>query len=210
MPKPASDSNRTDGKEQPFTRPQVIGLVLVLLFLSNVPLVCLIWLWPGPGDLNTAHTMQLFWWEVAMRPEQQILLVVAFSGLLGGSIQMLLRIREDFGLKRVNRSNLAWYFLTPPIGAILAVAFYLVVRGGFFASGSSVKDINLFAFAGIGVLVGLFADAATQRLEQAFAGAYPAPVGNGQVPNPVMSRAGVSSKARRNLQVTTHRRRPHG
>jgi len=57
-----------------------------------------------------------------------------------------------------------WYFLTPPTGATLAIAFYLVVRGGFLASGTSAADVNLFAFAGIGVLVRLFADLATSKL----------------------------------------------
>ena len=65
-----------------------------------------------------------------------------------------------------------WYFLTPPTGAILAIAFYLVVRGGFLASGTSAADVNLFAFAGIGVLVRLFADLATSKLEEAFNTVY--------------------------------------
>jgi hypothetical protein len=155
------------------TRAQVLALVLVLLFLSNVPLAFLIWLWPEPGELVAPHQLQFLWWTVTMSPEQQILLVVAFCGLLGGSIQMLLRIREDFSSQRVSKRYIAWYFLTPPIGAILAVAFYLVVRGGFFASGTSVRDVNVFAFGGIGVLVGLFADVATRRLEATFSAAYP-------------------------------------
>ena len=66
-----------------------------------------------------------------------------------------------------------WYFFTPPTGAIPAIAFYLVVRGGFLASGTSAADVNLFAFAGIDVLVRLFADLATSKLEKAFNTVYP-------------------------------------
>jgi hypothetical protein len=86
---------------------------------------------------------------------------------------MLLRIRDEFSSARVSRRCIAWYFVTPSTGAILAVAFYLVVRGGSFASGTSAEDVNVFAFAGIGVLVGLFADLATRRLEAVFNAAYP-------------------------------------
>ena len=141
--------------------------------LSNVPLVCLVLLWPEKSDL--AGPTPVFPggpWDIS--PEHRILLCVAFCGLLGGSIHMLLRFRDKFtessaGVK--NRTtmlqDLPWYFLTPPIGAILAVGFYLVVRGGFLASGTSVDDINVFAFGGTGVLVGLFAELAVKRLEAA-------------------------------------------
>jgi len=47
------------------------------------------------------------------------------------------------------------------------------VRGGFLASGTSAADVNLFAFAGIDVLVRLFADLATSKLEKAFNTVYP-------------------------------------
>lgn len=73
----------------------------------------------------------------------------------------------------MTRQHTAWYFLTPPTGAILAVAFYLVVRGGFFASGTSAEDVNVFAFAGIGVLVGLFVNVAIGQLEEVFRAAFP-------------------------------------
>ena len=85
---------------------------------------------------------------------------------------MLLRIQTEFTQPPVRTGLIPRYFLTPPIGATLAVAFYLVVRGGFFANGT-VADVNVSAFGGTGALVGLFADAAVVRLEGAFAGAFP-------------------------------------
>jgi hypothetical protein len=74
----------------------------------------------------------------------------------------------------VRKWYVPWYFLTPPIGAILALGFYLVVRGGFFAAPTSAENVNVFAFGGTGVLVGLFAEVATDRLEGAFGSAFPA------------------------------------
>lgn len=153
-------------------RRQVYPLVALLLVLSNVPLLCLVVLWPERGDLTGPGRLRLLAWSWAISPERRILLCVAFCGLLGGSIRMLLRIREDLTSTQVEWRYIPWYFLTPPIGAILAVGFYLVVRGGFLASGTSVENVNVFAFGGTGVLVGLFAEVATDRLESAFSGAF--------------------------------------
>jgi hypothetical protein len=154
------------------SRWQVYGLVALLLVLSNVPLACLVVLWPEQANLTGPSRIRLLGWTWIISPERQILLCVAFCGLLGGSIRMLLRIRGDFTSPQVESLSVPWYFLTPPIGAILAVAFYLVVRGGFLASGTSAANVNLFAFGGTGVLVGMFAEAATDRMEGAFTGAF--------------------------------------
>lgn len=154
------------------SRKQVYLLVGLLVLLSNVPLVCLIWLWPDRADLAGPHQVSLFWWSFTISPERRILLCVMFCGLLGGSIRMLLRIRGDFTSPNVSPRYVPWYFLTPPIGAILAVGFYLIVRGGFLTSGTSTDNVNVFAFGGTGVLVGLFAEIATERLEAAFSGAF--------------------------------------
>lgn len=167
-------------------RRQVYLLVVVLVLLSNVPLACLIWLWPDGTDLTDPHPVSLFWWSFTISPERQILLCVAFCGLLGGSIRMLLRIRGDFTSLNVSHRYVPWYFLTPPIGAILAMGFYLVVRGGFLASGTSTDNVNVFAFGGTGVLVGLFAESAINRLEMAFSGAV---AGRQEQPRPSAGRS---------------------
>jgi hypothetical protein len=152
----------------------VYALVTLLVLLSNVPLVCLVVLWPERADLTGPTRLRVLDWSWTISPERRILLCVAFCGLLGGSVQMLLRVRGDIIAPQVETRYIPWYFLTPPIGAILAVGFYLVVRGGFLASGTSVENINVFAFGGTGVLVGLFAEVATDWLEAAFSSAFSA------------------------------------
>lgn len=169
-PEPAPDADATNPAS--LSRPLVYLLVTVLLVLSNVPLAILIWLWPDRADLEAPQQISLFAWSLTLSPEQRILLCVAFCGLLGGSIRLLLRIRNDFTSPQITPRYIPWYFLTPPMGAILAMGFYLVVRGGFLASGTSAENVNLFAFGGTGVLVGLFAEVATARMEAAFSGAF--------------------------------------
>lgn len=78
------------------SRGQVYILVAFLLALSNVPLVCMIWLWPDSDDLSSPQSLPFLSPSVTISPEQRILLLVAFSGLLGGSIRMLLTIVDEF------------------------------------------------------------------------------------------------------------------
>ncbi|MDT0570327.1 hypothetical protein RM704_23135 [Streptomyces sp. DSM 3412] len=168
------DSQAADG-ESPTTdlrRWKVGGLVALLLLLSNVPLVCLVILWPESAELTKPGRIHVLDWSWTLSPERRILLCVAFCGLLGCSIRMLLRIRGDFASPDDRSWDIPWCFLTPPIGAILALGFYLVIRGGFFAAPTAAESVNLFAFGGTGVLVGLFAESATERLEGAFSGAF--------------------------------------
>lgn len=104
---------------------------------------------------------------------------------------MLLRIRVDFAAPDVRKWYVPWYFLTPPIGAILALGFYLVVRGGLFAAPTSAENVNVFAFGGTGVLVGLFAEVSTDRLESAFGGAFS---GRDHQPREASDRDGSTSR----------------
>ena len=59
------------------------------------------------------------------------------------------------------------YILLPFIGGGLSLVIYLVVRGGFYGStfGKGVV-INLFSFAALGTLTGLFTDNALEKLKQ--------------------------------------------
>ena len=164
---PADDSVATN-----LPRWQVYALVALLVLLANVPLVCLILLWPERADLAGPSQVHLLGWAWTVSPERRILLCVTFCGLLGGSTRMLLRIRGDFTAPEVRKWYVPWYFLTPPMGAVLALGFYLVVRGGFFATPTSAENVNVFAFGGTGVLVGLFAEVATNRLETVFGSAF--------------------------------------
>jgi hypothetical protein len=129
LPPPPVDGAPPLDDEHPLRFRSVLGLVALLLILSSVPLVALIIIWPEGGDIGKARTLSTFGASWTLSPEQQILATVGLCGLLGGSIRMLLRIQREFVAPPVRRQFIPWYFLTPPIGAILAVAFYLVVVG---------------------------------------------------------------------------------
>jgi len=63
-------------------------------------------------------------------------------------------------------SWVAFYLLLPVTGAILAVIFYFVVRGGFFSPQSSFDNTSPFGFAALAALVGLFSPQATLKLKE--------------------------------------------
>jgi hypothetical protein len=63
-------------------------------------------------------------------------------------------------------SWVAFYLLLPVTGAILAVIFYFVVRGGFFSPQSSFENTSPFGFAALAALVGLFSPQATLKLKE--------------------------------------------
>ena len=63
-------------------------------------------------------------------------------------------------------SWMAFYLLLPVTGAILAIIFYFVVRGGFFSSTASFETTSPFGFAALSALVGLFRPQATLKLKE--------------------------------------------
>jgi len=63
-------------------------------------------------------------------------------------------------------SWVAFYLLLPVTGAILAIIFYFVVRGGFFSSTAQFQNTSPFGFAALSALVGLFSPQATLKLKE--------------------------------------------
>ena len=64
----------------------------------------------------------------------------------------------------MKKSWMLMYLFVPFNGAILAVIFYLVIRGGFFP-GAEISDTP-FSFVALGALVGMFSEAAVKKLQE--------------------------------------------
>ena len=54
----------------------------------------------------------------------------------------------------------------PFVGISLGLAFYFVIRGGFFASGTSIQDLSPHGFVALAFLVGMFSEQAVGRLKK--------------------------------------------
>jgi IPT/TIG domain len=98
--------------------------------------------------------------------ETRLLLLVMLSGALGSLMHSLRSLYWYTGNRMMVWSWMAFYLLLPVTGAILAIIFYFVVRGGFFSSTASFETTSPFGFAALSALVGLFSPQATLKLKE--------------------------------------------
>src|SRR5687768_11088490 len=97
--------------------------------------------------------------------ETRLLLLVMLAGALGSLMHSLRSLYWYTGNREMVWSWVAFYLLLPLTGAMLAVIFYLVVRGGFFSPQASTETTSPFGFAALSALVGLFSQPATLKLK---------------------------------------------
>lgn len=98
--------------------------------------------------------------------ETRLLLLVMLAGALGSLMHSLRSLYWYTGNRMMVWSWVGFYVLLPFTGAILAVIFYFVVRGGFFSPQASFENTSPFGFAALSALVGLFSPQATLKLKE--------------------------------------------
>lgn len=93
------------------------------------------------------------------------------GGLVGSTIYSIERFIE-FSIKSqgFERQYVAWYVARPAQAALLALTFYLLIRGGILAiqTQSPESNVGTWGLGSVSVLVGLFANDAMQRLRDTF------------------------------------------
>ncbi len=100
--------------------------------------------------------------------EQRFLMLSLFAGILGGSAGGLSSLLDFRGNRRLFSSWTLWYFAQPIVAGMIAVIFYVCIRAGFFASSSTLQNVNVFGIVAFCAMVGLFTDDATNKLSQVF------------------------------------------
>lgn len=95
-----------------------------------------------------------------------VFLIVLFAGIVGAAIRGIFSFFWHLGRKDFSFSWLWFYLLLPFFGGTLSLILYFVIRGGFY-SGSVGKALalNVFSFAALGALTGLFSDQAMAKLK---------------------------------------------
>lgn len=93
--------------------------------------------------------------------------VVLFSGMMGAIIRCLYSFFRHLGIGDFSL-NWTWFYLMLPFGgAVLSLVLYFVIRGGFYSSSlGNELSLNLFSFAALGALTGLFSENAMEKLKQ--------------------------------------------
>lgn len=97
--------------------------------------------------------------------EQRLLLIVMLAGALGALLHALRSLSMYIGNRKYKRSWLVMYILLPFTGGLIALVFYVVIRAGFFAPGTSAPTTTPYAFAAMAFLVGLFSQVAIEKLK---------------------------------------------
>ena len=108
-----------------------------------------------------------FLWSLdfCLGSEERLFLIVLLAGALGGLIHSARSFYWYLGNRKLVVSWIGMYVILPFVGAAMAVVFYLVIRGGFTPTDSSLEPTNPFGFAAMAALVGMFTEQAAQRLK---------------------------------------------
>lgn len=111
----------------------------------------------------------------ALSYDLRMLALMFLVGAMGGALHGISSWVTFWGLQRVKVSWLPWTLLRPVTGGILAVLLYLTLRGGLLSpaptGGAAEQPINLYGFAALCGLAGLFTHEVMVRL-RTFIGGY--------------------------------------
>ncbi len=67
------------------------------------------------------------------------------------------------------------YVSVPFVGSLLALLFYIVLRGGLLTTQASSTEVNVYGFAAVSALVGLFSEQAADKLRTVFEALFTKP-----------------------------------
>jgi hypothetical protein len=106
--------------------------------------------------------------NLRLSKESGFFIVVILLGALGAMVHVLRSFSWYVGNRSLRTSWLITYYMWPAIGGLMALIFYLVLRGGLIPSQQSSQAFNPYGFATIAALVGLFSEQAAEKLKQVF------------------------------------------
>ena len=147
--------------------PGVVAMAVYLIILTILLLYAILQFWPA--QLSSKYAIEpvaFLGQEIEISVELRLLAVIVFTGALGGQIHALRSFASYVGNRKLKVSWLVRYFLTPFIAASLALVFYFVIRAGFFTANTTTQNMNVYGFAGLAGLVGLFSTMAVNKLRR--------------------------------------------
>jgi hypothetical protein len=155
------------------TVPVPVILVLAVFFaaLSVALLYTIIQFWPAPAVATGAQPssdINYFGFSFSLPEEARIFVIIVTAGAVGGAIHSLRSLSWYVGVRSLVWSWILMYCLLPIVGALLATIFYVVLRGGLLAVQTSSSSLNVYGFAAVGALVGLFSEQAAAKLKDVF------------------------------------------
>ncbi len=123
-----------------------------------------------PVVVDVAVEFQSVWilgWTLSKpRPAVGMLILALAAGTIGAVVHAFQSLATFVGSRRFLASWTLWYFVRPPIGALLGLLFYFVLRAGLVMNDSgSTSPYGVVAIAALG---GLFSKKALDKLHEVF------------------------------------------
>lgn len=146
-------------------------LGIYLLLAAIVIGLFLLATWPGviaPDSWDPTITLFGFVFANSVSVELRLLLVVMVAGAFGSYIHCATSFASYVGNRRLSSSWVWWFVLRVPIGMILAVLVYFLIRGGLLAGGGNATDLSPFGIAAICGLSGMFSKQAIDKMREIF------------------------------------------
>ncbi len=124
-----------------------------------------------PGSLLSRNVCDLV---AGLSKDTHELVLIIICGGIGATIHALRSFTAHAAAGSLTRRWVWWYFGRPFDAAVIALTFYLVLRGG--VGGLKEGEASTpYAFAAIAVLTGMFSDQAIAKLKDIFETVFPKP-----------------------------------
>ncbi len=181
MATPAQPSAPPQPGPGPGSKPVgVSGIVIIAVAVaafSGFLLYTIIQFWPPPAAPNSTQAASnpaviYLGFSANLSAEGRIFAVVIVSGALGRAIHSLRSLMWYVGVRNLLWSWVLMYASLPLVGALLATIFYVVLRGGLLTVQTSSANLNVYGFAAVGALVGLFSEQAATKLKDVFSSMF--------------------------------------
>ena len=101
------------------------------------------------------------------RVEAGLLTLVLSFGAAGGLVHLLSSLGRFVGERTLQRSWLLFYYLRPPVGAVLGLFAYLILRMGVLSPGSATS-VNVYGVLTFAALAGMFSRQAIDKFAEVF------------------------------------------
>jgi hypothetical protein len=140
-----------------------------LIVISIILVVALVQCWPSSDlskDTSAKSPASFLIWDFEIIFEARLILIVVLTGALGGLVRSFRSLAWHTGKKELLKSWVLQYFLSPFIGATLAIITYFVIRGGFVSAGATDGQPRVYVYAGIASIVGIASEPVALKLKQ--------------------------------------------
>ena len=148
----------------------IFALFVYLILSPWIQIYWLIEIWPADISQKSIDvSMTVFGFKMlqsAMSVDRLFMIIVLVSGGLGGALHAMRSFVYFLGKREFSASWTAWYFLRPLEGAVLALLFYLLLRGGLVQGNVGGQSVSVYGIAGAAVLVGYASEEAARKLTE--------------------------------------------